>query len=39
MYQEEEEEWYDAGDEEEVGELDEQQIAFAEALEDPRLSW
>ena len=38
IYQEEEEEWYDAGDEEEVGELDEQQIAFAEALEDPRFT-
>ena len=38
MYQEEDDGWYDAEDGEEVGELDEQQIAFAEALKDPRFT-
>ena len=38
MYQEEDEEWYEDEEGEEVGELDEQQIAFAEALEDPRFT-
>ena len=38
MYQAEDEEWYEDEEGEEVGELDEQQIAFAEALEDPRFT-
>ena len=39
MYEDEEEDgWYSAEEGEEVGELDEQQIAFAEALEDPRFT-
>ena len=38
IYEDEEDEWYSAEEGEEVGELDEQQIAFAEALEDPRFT-
>ena len=38
MYQDEDEGWYEDEEGEEVGELDEQQIAFAEALEDPRFT-